>query len=332
MKLSFSTRGWESLNWEEWLCLAQEMRFGGIEIYNPQRNAALFDRSGPFHKYTAGATLRALSDAGISIPCLDSSIDISMPDGERGAVSLIDMAAELRVPCVSVVALNDDEDRVRGALTRLLPAAGEKRVTLLIKTSGIYADTARLRQVLDHFACDELAALWDMHHPYRDHGETAAADDHEPRRICAPCAYAATPRDDGGAYIVWSARATLPIAEMMRALSSVNYDGFISIEWKPEWMEDLHGSAGHLPALCKLHAPLREPAAHEKSALYYNRAHTGQFVWKKDTLIDATFPQVLDRMVGGIPRPDLPSRYTTLDYTRTLRASSATTWTSSPAR
>ena len=311
MKLSFSTRGWESLNWEEWLCLAQEMRFGGIEIYNPQRNAALFDRSGPFHKYTAGATLRALSDAGISIPCLDSSIDISMPDGERGAAALIDMAAELRVPCVSVVALNDDEDRVRGALTRLLPAAGEKRVTLLIKTSGIYADTARLRQVMDHFACDELAALWDMHHPYRDHGETAA------QTITNLGAYVRhvhlRDSDDSGAYNLVG-EGTLPIAEMMRALSSVNYDGFISIEWKPEWMEDLQDPQVIFPHFVNYMHRFESPRRMKKT-LYFNRAHTGQFVWKKDALIDATFPKVLDRMAEEFP-DQTAIRFTTLDYTR----------------
>ena len=97
MKLSFSTRGWVDMKWEEWLDLAKEMHFGGIEIYNPQCNPALFDRSGPFHKYNTGATLRTLSDAGITIPCLDSSIDISVSDGESAASDLIKTASDMRV-------------------------------------------------------------------------------------------------------------------------------------------------------------------------------------------------------------------------------------------
>lgn len=44
---------------------------------------------------------------------------------------------------------------------------------ILLKTSGIYADTARLRALMDEFACDWLGALWDIHHPYRDMGESA---------------------------------------------------------------------------------------------------------------------------------------------------------------
>ena len=29
----------------------------------------------------------------------------------------------------------------------------------------------------------------------------------------------------------------LPLLELMNALRSVNYDGFISLQWNPEWMD-----------------------------------------------------------------------------------------------
>ena len=51
MKLSFSTRGWEDGSWKEWIDAAVEMDFGGVEIRDAQRMEALFERSGPFHKY-----------------------------------------------------------------------------------------------------------------------------------------------------------------------------------------------------------------------------------------------------------------------------------------
>ncbi len=311
MKLSFSTRGWVDMKWEEWLDLAKEMHFGGIEIYNPQCDPSLFDRSGPFHKYNTGATLRALSDAGITIPCLDSSIDISSPEGEAAAKDLIGTASDMRVPCVGIVALNDCEETVCETLKRLLPLAGEKHVTLLMKTSGIYADTARLRKLMDRFACDELAALWDMHHPYRDHNETAA------QTITNLGAYVRhvhlRDSDDNGAYNLIG-EGTLPVAEMMRALSSVNYDGFISIEWKPEYMEDLQDPAIIFPHFVNYMNRFESPKRMKKT-LYSNRRHTGQFVWKKDALINETFPKVLDRMAEEFP-DQVAVRFTTLNYTR----------------
>ncbi len=54
----------------------------------------------------------------------------------------------------------------------------------------------------------------------------------------------------------------------------------------------------------------------KKKSLYFNHDGTGQYVWKKDELIDLTFSQVLDRMVEEFP-DQYAFKYTTLDYTRT---------------
>ena len=48
MRLSFSTRGWAHLNWEEWLSSAVEMDFEGIEVYNLPKFPELMERSAPF--------------------------------------------------------------------------------------------------------------------------------------------------------------------------------------------------------------------------------------------------------------------------------------------
>ena len=34
MNLSFSTRGWPGLSWDEMMNIAEEMGFSGIEVYN----------------------------------------------------------------------------------------------------------------------------------------------------------------------------------------------------------------------------------------------------------------------------------------------------------
>ena len=53
MNLSFSTRGWPDLSWDEMIDTALSMGFGGIEVYNLPKFNRLLDRSGPFHKYQA---------------------------------------------------------------------------------------------------------------------------------------------------------------------------------------------------------------------------------------------------------------------------------------
>ena len=237
MKLSFSTRGWPNLSFDEMLEVAVDMGFSGVEVYNLTKFDPLMEKGGPFHKYNTAATVRQLREKGLSIPCFDTSLDISFDENAVStAKGLLEIAHNAKVPYVVVCALHENEDAVYSALNELLPIASEKDVSILIKTSGIYADTARLRSMLDRFASDNLAALWDVHHPYRDYGESG---DQTIKNLGAYVAHVhMRDSDDNGAYQLIG-EGTMPIEDVMRALSSVNYDAFISLEWKPEWLDDL---------------------------------------------------------------------------------------------
>ncbi len=313
MNLSFSTRGWGDLTWEELLNAATDMKFGGIEVYNLFKFPELTDRGGPFHKHKVAATIRQLRDMGLAIPCLDTSVDLSSePDCEETLHAMMEQARAMKVPYVVCCALTDQEEAVRQHLTVLLEAAEAMDVKLLLKTSGIYADTARLRTMLESFASDYLGALWDMHHPYRDFGESADATIKNLGTYV--CHVHLRDSDDKDTYNLIG-EGNLPVADMMRALSSINYDGFISLEWKREWMEDLQDREIIFPHFVNFMSRFDNPRTRKKS-LYYNHDGSGQYVWKKDDLIDLTFPQVLDRMVEAFP-DQYAFKYTTLDYTRT---------------
>ena len=315
MRLSFSTRGWPDLSWEEMMDIAQDMGFAGIEVYNLPKFDPLLDKSGPFHKYQAAATVRQLREKKLHIPCFDTSYDLSQDEScVPWLKTLMEVAQNTHVPYVAAVALTDNEDTVRQNLEVLLADAREKDVTLLIKSSGIYADTARLRSLLDSFACDELAVLWDVHHPYRDFGESG---DTTIKNLGDYVRHVhLRDSDDEGSYNLIG-EGTMPIDDFMRALSSVNYDGFISLEWKPEWMEELQDREVIFPYFVNYMNRFDNPRGKKKS-LYFNHDGTGQYVWKKDELIDLTFSQVLDRMVEEFP-DQYAFKYTTLDYTRTYQ-------------
>jgi len=313
MNLSFSTRGWPNLSWEEMLETAVGMGFSGVEVYNLPKFNPLLDRSGPFHKYQTAATVRQLRERNLKIPCFDSSCDISSADCHLDDLYvLMEVAHNTQVPYVVCCALTEHEDTVQARLEELLPKAEELDVTLLLKTSGIYADTARLRAMMDSFASDQLAALWDVHHPYRDQGESG---DTTIKNLGNYVRHVhLRDSDDSGSYQLIG-EGTMPIDDVMRALSSVNYDGFISLEWKPEWMEELQDPEVIFPYFVNFMHQFDSPRGQKKS-LYFNHDGTGQYVWKKDELIDLTFSQVLDRMVEEFP-DQYAFKYTTLDYTRT---------------
>ena len=312
MNLSFSTRGWPHMSWEEMLQTARDMGFSGIEVYNLPKFDPLTDRSGPFHKYQTAATVRQLREKKLCIPCFDSSYDLSGKDCLPWLQSLMEVAGNTQVPYVAAVALQEDEAQVRENLEALLPEARRRDVTILIKSSGIYADTARLRRLLDSFACDELAVLWDVHHPYRDFGESG---DTTIKNLGDYVRHVhMRDSDDTGAYEIIG-EGSMPIADFMRALSSVNYHGYISLEWKPEWLEELQELDVIFPHFVEYMRRFDNPRG-KKKTLYFNHDGTGQYVWKKDELIDLTFPQVLDRVAEEFP-DQYCFKYTTLDYTRT---------------
>ena len=312
MNLSFSTRGWQKFSWDENVSTALTMHFGGIELYNVQKESVLTGRGGPLHKYNTAATVRELHEKQLKIPCMDTSCDISVSGSMADIVTVMEIAHDIQCPCIGVTAQFDDEDTVWQTLSALVPIAREQGVCILIKTSGIYADTARLRSMLDDFACDELGALWDIHHTYRDFGESG---DTTIKNLGAYVRHVhLRDSDDDNSYNLIG-EGTLPVASMMRALGSVDYDGFISIEWKPEWMEDLDDREIIFPHFVN-YMNRFESTRGKKKTLYENAAHTGQYVWKKDALISETFSQVLDRMVEEFP-DQYAFKYTTLDYTRT---------------
>ena len=313
MKLSFSTRGWPGFSWEEMLDTAIDMGFSGIEVYNLPKFDPLLDRGGPFHKYQCAATVRQLRDKKLAIPCFDTSCDLSSDDEAVSTLSaLLDVAYNTQVPYIVVCALRDNEPAVIEKLQALLPKAEELGVSILLKTSGIYADTGRLRSLLNEFASDRLAALWDVHHPYRDHGETP--DTTIKNLGSYICHVHLRDSDDNGVYQLIG-EGSMPIDDVMRALSSVNYDGFISLEWKPQWLEDLQDPTIIFPYFVNYMSRFHSTRDMKKS-LYFNHDGSGQYIWKKDELIDLTFSQVLDRVADEFP-DQYCFKYTTLDYTRT---------------
>ena len=314
MNLSFSTRGWHETPWEELLEEACANGFSGIELYNPLKYEVYTGKDGPFHRYTIASTVRDLGRRGIQIPCFDSPIDLSGDREEAVAAlkALMDLAADAKVPYVCCFSSREAEDQVRGILKELIPYADSGKITILLKTSGVYANTERLRDLLDYFACDQLAVVYDVYHPFRDFGETPAVT------IGNLGAYVRHVHlrdsgDDGRYELI--GEGTMPIGDIMKALGSIDYNGCISMEWKPEYLDDLQDPAIILPHFEAYMENFDNPRG-KKKVLYYNHDGSGQYVWKKDELISLTFGQVLDRMVEEFPN-QYAFRYTTLDYTRT---------------
>jgi len=312
MRLSFSTRGWKDLSWDKFMDIAEEMDFSGIEVYKLIGDKDLNVKGEAFNKYNIAETTRQLRDRKLTIPAFDGSYDLASPECIEDIKKIIDIASYMRVDYVGIGIRTDDEDVVKNAINELLPVAKEKNVILLIETSGMYADTKKLCEMLDGFADDNLAALWDLHHTYR-YGNEEPKD--TIRNLGAYVKHVHLRDSDDKDVFNLIGEGSAPVKEFMDALYSIDYAGFISLEWKPEYMEDLDDYEVIFPHFVNYMSRF-ENTRGKKKVLYPNHDGTGQYVWKKDELINLTFPQVLDRMVEEFP-DQYCFKYTTLDYTRT---------------
>ena len=312
MKLSFSTKGWKGISFEEFISAAKEYDFLGIELNDIKTQAE--DKSSPFHKENRFAAKRLLKENGLTIPCIDSSCDITAPAEiiQRDIDFCIELAADMNIPYVRVCARREASVQdVCQNIAESVKKAEENGVMLLIETAGMFADTQKLRDVLNHFASDFLGALWDMHHPYFEQGEDAET---VVQNLGAYIRHVHVKDSHSGRYCLIG-EGELPIREMMNGLASINYDGFLSLEWDPEWMAELTEMEVIFSHFSVYMNRFTSPSKRKKT-LYSNRAGTGNFIWKKDVLIDKTFSQVLDSMVEEFP-DQYAFKYTTLDYTRT---------------
>ena len=319
MKLSFSTNGWDSFSWVDFYTMAKDLEFSGIEIHDIM-SEDFSGKNRPFSSEQIVGTARKLREIGVEIPCIDVVGDISDPGCAeklgRDIPQSISKAALLDCPYVRVRAGEGGSDEAAAAvIEKALPAAEAAGVTLLVETAGIYSDTARLRDLLNRFACDNLAALWDYHHTVRFGGETCEQTIQNLGAFVRHIHLKDSIEESGAVSYRLMGEGTLPIEDLMRALRSVNYDGYLSFEWVPSWMSEIDDAAVVFPHYVN-YMGRYEAVPVIRKQLYYNRAGTGTFLWEKDKLIEKTFSQVLDAMVEEYP-DQYAFRYTTLDYTRT---------------
>ena len=314
LKLSFSIQNWTHMTFDELCMAALDARLKGLELCDIQ--SELFrGKSSPANPALAAATRRRLTNRGLSIPCVDTAGDFTDPNFFDELTQCITLARNLGVEHVGIHTDADNQGACAERIGQLLPLLGDEKITLLVETTGAYADTSRLRDLLNHFADDRLAALWNMHSTCVVGGEDAETT------ITNLGAYVRHVhihdyRREGSAVVPeMIGEGQLPLQDLMNALRSVNYDGFISIQWNPGWidgLEDLEIILNHFASCIGRFESTRLNAKH----LYWNNRHTGRYVWKKETLIEKTFSQVLDTMVDQFP-DQTAIRFTTLDYTRT---------------
>lgn len=310
MKLSFSVKGWQSLSWQKLQEIAAESDYAGIELYS--RYAPFLKREGSFHRNGIMETLRSIREKNLSLPCIDTHFDLTDEDfSSVEFTKTLSFARELGIRMAAVHILRDRLPLVQERIREILPFLEEKKITVLICTDGVFSDTARLMELLDSFASDYVAALWDCYstcfYAKEEPGKTI-------EHLGAYIRYVHLMDSTENGQFTVIGEGDMPFADVMNALSSVDYDGFLSLQWNSEWMGGFHDEEIILPHFIAYMK--RFESGEQGNRFYPNHDGTGCYIWKKDQLVNRTFSRVLDKLAEDFP-DQCAFQYTTLDYTRT---------------
>ncbi|MBR6811795.1 MAG: AMP-binding protein, partial [Oscillospiraceae bacterium] len=325
MKLAFSTLGCPDFDWPDLLAMAKDFGFQGIEMRGLGRT--IFSLRGkPFLPENVAATAEQLRSLHLEIPCISSGCALKYADRVEATINelhqYIDLAKAL--DCKYIRVLGDEKAEIEGevddelvisTLLKVLPYAEENQVSLLVETCGVYADTKRLRALLNRIPSDYVGAVWDMHHPFRFFNETP---EESVQNLGAYIKYTQIKDSlmiDGKVSYQITGEGDVPIAELVGALRSINYEGYITFEWLRSYAPYLSDAGIVFPQFAHYMSTIfgEQP---EEGGLYENRAKTGVYIWPKNKLIDLTFPQLLDRVVNEFPN-QLAFSFTEMDYRRT---------------
>ncbi len=306
MKLTFSTENVSRNSFYDLCRFAYDYGYAGIEIYDAKSEM----KKHPDSVLRGSADSRRwLFNRGLSISALSYPYALDSAQADANDIkTYIDFAREYGIECVTVFVEGEpDCASLRQKLAPAVERAEQADVRILFETKGALAHTEKLLTLINEFASVATGACWNMRNTYFDAQESAEST------IKTLGAYICYVRmgDRKGDTNVLIGEGSLPVKSFINALRSLNYEGFICVEWNDE-ISDPDIVLTHF----KSYIAGEEDIKSEKTALQYNRAHTGVFPWKKYEMLNMTFSQVLDVMADTFP-DQYAFKYTTLDYTRT---------------
>lgn len=323
MKISFSTLACPDFSWTDIYSMAKDLGFNGIEVRG-LGDEIYSVKAKPFTDENIDKTIAKLNKLGLEIPCLSSGCCLKFFDKHDEIIDELTqyavLANKLNTPYIRILADLDpapvdeiDDDKIVGILREIIPVAEKNNVTFLVETNGVYSDTKRLRNLLDKVNSPCVAALWDMHHPYRYMGETGQQTVENLGDYIKYIHVKDSVMENGELCYKLMGEGDIPVHEMHSALQKIGYDGYVSLEWVKRWSRNLYAAGIVFPQFANYMHPY---IVAKKSKLQIDARGTGYYPWPKETIIDATFPDVLDRICEEFPE-QYAFRYTELDYTRT---------------
>ena len=310
MRLAFSTRNVERRSFEALCRMAGDYGMNGFEIWDADAERRSHSDSVLRAEMVSEGRI-LLRNNNVQVCALNYPTPIESDEATGNAlVQYVDMATLAGIE--NVIVHVDETPEARKLLKKYADAvrrAERQNVGILFETSGPLARTQNLLDVINVFGSAAIGASWNIRATFFEGEESAETTI---KTLGAYIRYVRVgDRKDGIDVLI--GEGTLPVDDFLRALRSLNYEGFFTVDWNDE-VTDADIVLTHFENYI---SRISGDGAKAKK-LYENRSRTGTFPWKKYEVIDATFGDVLDTMAETYP-DQYAFKYTTLDYTRTYR-------------
>ncbi len=260
MKFSFSTLGCPDWPVEKVVSEAKRLGFDGVEIRGIKR---VFDlsKAPEFAPGEIDKTRKLFEAAGLPIVQIDSSSSFCWPDDAKQKAAFeeaqkhIDIAAELGVKLMRVFGGNIPEGQSREKWAKILSDSlrrcgeygAKKNVTVTIESHDSWTKSDELMPVVLAANHANVKVLWDMGNSWvagekfevgaglvKDHIIHAHIKDHT---------------SDGKEAML--GKGIIPLADAIKALKSIKYKGFVSLEWEKAWHPEIEEPEVAFPAAIK---------------------------------------------------------------------------------
>lgn len=258
-KLGFSTLGCPEWSLEQVIHIARETGVDGIEL-RMIKGELYLPKLPEFSEDNIERTKRQIADARLCISCVSSSARMGVVEDMEAARQMqeaqefIKLAHALGAKVVRVfggnppkgVSMEDHIARVADRLTQLGEFASKYGVVVAIETHDAFTRCAEIAKVLSRVNSEHVGVLWDFHHSYRNGEAMQQSVELVGKRIVAT--HVKDSRIvDGRVRYVKVGEGDVPIRDALRALASIGYDGFLTLEWEKAWHKELEPLEEVLP-------------------------------------------------------------------------------------
>ena len=307
MKFAFSTENVSANSFLELCNKTAEYGFSAFEIFDATGEKASH-RDSIFNPDVTADSKRKLVNRHIEVCaiCCEETVK-----GDANGEKISDCVSLAASTGISAVVIRFEEipenEKMNEILAPAIKLAEQFDVSILLETVGPLAKTKKVLEIINFFATATLGVCWNIRETFFAANETA---DETIQNLGAYIQYVRIGDRKGGKNVLIG-DGELDVKEFMNALKSLNYDGYVCVDWNDE-ITNADIVLTHFVTFMKKNSPDKKVP----KEIYYNRSKTGTFPWKKYDVLDITFSQVLDEMVERYP-DQYAFKYTTLDYTRT---------------